>query len=197
MNFIDEGCREMIRVPRSHRRYSGMTDTPRIPLAHLTAPPNPDRRFRLMEVVRARLRERRYSRRTEQAYVHWIRRYIVYNDRRHPKELGEIDVRRFLSSLATDDRVAASTQNQALAAVTFLYDRVLDRPLTRIDGIQPARRSRHVPTVLSSAEIRAILAKLDEPFRLCAARGLIIQPTVANRAAWRIGRFCQFRAVNG
>jgi integron integrase len=99
--------------------------------------------------------------------VHWIRRYILYNDRRHPKELSEIDVRRFLSSLATEDRVAASTQNQALAAVTFLYDRVLDRPLTRIEGIQPARRSRHVPTVLSAAEIRAILSKLDEPFRLC------------------------------
>jgi integrase len=74
-----------------------------------------------------------------------------------------------LSGLAVEDRVAASTQNQALAALTFLYDRVLQRPLTRIEGIAPARQSRHVPVVLTPAEVRAILAKLDEPARLCAA----------------------------
>jgi len=122
-----------------------------------------------MEIVRRKLRERRYSRRTEEAYVHWIRRYIVDNDRRHPRDLGESEVQRFLSALAVEKRVAASTQNQALAALTFLYDRVLERPLARIEGIAPARRSRHVPVVLSPAEIRAILANLDGPARLCAA----------------------------
>jgi site-specific recombinase XerD len=126
-----------------------MPEPIRIPLSHLTASPDPSRRFRLMEIVRRRLRERRYSRRTEEAYVHWIRRYIVFHGRRHPRELGEVDVRRFLSSLAADEGVAASTQNQALSAITFLYDAVLDRPLTRIDGVAPAKRSRRIPVVLS------------------------------------------------
>jgi len=142
---------------------------PLIPMSHLTDAPNPERTFRLMEVVRRKLRERRYSTRTEEAYVHWIRRYIMYNDRRHPRDIGEAEVKRFLSALAVDEGVAASTQNQALAALTFLYDQVLERPLTRIEGIAPARRSRHVPVVLSPAEIRAILGKLDDPIRLCAA----------------------------
>ena len=145
------------------------TMSPRLPLSHLVAPPDPERRFRLMEIVRRRLRERRFSRRTEEAYVHWIRRYIVSAGRRHPRELGEEDVRRFLSSLAVEERVAASTQNQAHSALTFLYDHVLERPLTRIDGIQPAKRSRHVPVVLSPAEVRAVLNHLKDPARLCAA----------------------------
>src|SRR5215208_4639313 len=146
-----------------------MSEPPLIPLTHLTAPPNPERRFRLMEIIRRRLRERRYSRRTEEAYVHWIRRYIVYTGRRHPREFGELEVRQFLSRLAVEERVAASTQNQALSAITFLYDRVLERPLTRIEGIQPAIRSRRVPVVLSREEVRAILARLNDPTRLCAA----------------------------
>jgi integron integrase len=137
-------------------------------MSHLTAAPNPARPFRLMEIVRRKLRERRYSRRTEEAYVHWIRRYIVSNDRRHPNDLDEAAVRRFLSSLAVEYELAASTQNQALAALTFLYDRVLDRPLTRIEGIAPARGSKHVPVVLSQREIRSIVRALPETVRLCA-----------------------------
>jgi integron integrase len=150
------------------RRDCGMSG-PRIPPLHLTAPPDPTRQFRLMEIVRRALRERRYSRRTEQAYVHWIRRYIVHHGHRHPRELAEADVREFLSNLAVTAHVAASTQNQALAALTFLYDAVLDRPLTRIEGIAPARRHTRVPTVLSQREVRALLAKLEDPIRLCAA----------------------------
>ena len=145
-----------------------MSLRPQIPLTHLTAPADPNRRFRFMEVVRRRLRERRYSRRTEEAYVHWIRRYIIFHGRRHPRDLGESEMRRFLTMLSADARVAASTQNQALAAITFLYDGVLERPLDRIDGITPARRSAYVPVVLSESEIRMILDTLKEPFRLCA-----------------------------
>lgn len=140
---------------------------PLIPLPHLTGPSNPERRFRFMEIVRRRLRERRYSPRTEEAYVYWIRRYIIYHERRHPRDMAEEEVRRFLSALAVEEHVAASTQNQALAALTFLYDAVLDCPLTRIEGIQPARGSRHVPVVLSPGEIRAMLTILDEPVRDC------------------------------
>ena len=146
-----------------------MVDPIRIPLPHLTAAPDGERRFRFMEIVRRCMRERRYSRRTEEAYVYWIRRFIVRFDRRHPRELGEPEVRAFLSELAVKERVAASTQNQALAALSFLYERVIERPLARIDGIQPARRSRHVPVVLSPREIEAIFAHLEEPVRLCAS----------------------------
>jgi integron integrase len=122
-----------------------------------------------MEVVRARLRERRYSGRTEQAYVFWIRRFVQHHGRRDPREMGESAVRDFLSHLATRERVAASTQNQALAALTFLYDAVLRRPLERVDGIAPARRSRRLPVVLSQGEVRELLRRLRDPLRLCAA----------------------------
>jgi integron integrase len=143
--------------------------TPPIPLAHLTSAADPARRFRLLEQVRHRLRERRYSPRTEQAYVAWIRRYVLFHDRRHPRDLDERAVRDFLSHLARDGQVAASTQNQALAALCFLYSVVLGRPLDRVDGITPARRSRRVPVVLSQREIRGILRRLSDPVRLCVA----------------------------
>jgi integron integrase len=83
--------------------------------------------------------------------------------------LGEEAVRQFLSALAVEERVAASTQNQALAALTFLYDGVLQQPLERVDGIAPAHRSRHVPVVLSETEIRSVLRNMADPARLCAA----------------------------
>jgi integron integrase len=140
---------------------------PLIPLAHLGVS-DPERKYRLIEVVRARLRERRYSPRTEQAYVFWIRRYVQFHGRRHPRELGEPGVRSFLSHLAIQEHVAASTQNQALAALTFLYDAVLRQPLARVDGIVPARRARRVPVVLSQREVRALLGRLRDPARLCA-----------------------------
>ena len=141
---------------------------PRIPEPHLMASAQPDRRYRLMETVRTQLRAKRYSVRTEQAYVYWIRRYVVFHDRRHPRDLDAESVRVFLSHLATVDRVAASTQNQALAALLFLYDIVLKEPLERIEGIAPARRSRYVPVVLSQREVRELLARLPVPARLCA-----------------------------
>jgi integron integrase len=77
-------------------------------------------------------------------------------------------VQHFLSALAVDDNVSASTQNQTLAGITFLYDHVLERPLMRIEGMEPARRSRYVPVVLSEHEVRAVLDRLGEPYRLCA-----------------------------
>ena len=116
-----------------------------------------------MERVRRRLRERRYSERTEEAYVHWIRRFIVENGRRHPSDLGEPDVARFLSSLVLKDQVAASTQNQALAALQFLYAHVLRRPLARVEGVVPARRPRRLPVVLSQREVRGILREAGGP----------------------------------
>src|SRR5688572_5439620 len=117
---------------------------PPIPLSHLEAPPDPTRRLRLLEIVRLRMRERRLSERTERAYVGWIRRYVLFHDRRHPGDMGAEEVRAFLGDLAVK-RVAAATQIQALAALSFPYDVAIGRPLVRIEGIAPARRSRHVP----------------------------------------------------
>lgn len=144
-----------------------MPDPSLVPLAHLVAPPDPGRRYRLLEIVRSCLRERRYSRRTERAYVGWIRRYVLFHGRRHPRDLGSTHVREFLSALAVEDRVAASTQNQALAALLFLYEHVIGRALARVDGITPARSSRRVPVVLSQREVRALLRHLQDPVRLC------------------------------
>ena len=141
---------------------------PPIPESHLDAEPNPDRRLRFMEVVRRRLRERRYSPRTEQAYVHWIRRFVGFHDRRHPRELAEADVEAFLSALAVELQVSASTQKQAWAALVFLYDRVLARPLGDSSKFAPARVSTGVPTVLSEREVRALLRLLPPVPRLCA-----------------------------
>jgi len=160
---------DRFRLTPSRRRDSAMSEPPRIPLTHLTGPPDPGRRFRLIEMVRRRLRERHYSRRTEETYVEWIRRFIVFHGRRHPRELGEAQVQEFLSRLAVEEHVAASTQNQALAALKFLYDRVLDRPLAALEALAPAARSRHVPVVLSQREVRAIMALLTQPAALCVA----------------------------
>ena len=140
---------------------------PPIPLAHLEAAPDPARKYRLLELVRRRMRERRYSPRTIEAYLFWIKRYILFHDRRHPRDLGEPEVSRYLSFLATDRGVAASTQNQALAALTFLYDAVLRRPLSRMEGITPAHRPRRLPVVLSQREVRELIAHLPSRLRLC------------------------------
>lgn len=172
-------------MPDSSHDARREASRPLIPSTHLNGPPEPARRLRFLEIVRTKLRERRYSARTETAYVYWIRRFIVFHGRRHPANLGEVEVRAFLSALAVSDRVAASTQNQALAALLFLYEYVLARPLARVDGIAPARRARHVPVVLSQREVRMLLGVLPEPVRLCArlmyGSGLRVSECVALR----------------
>ena len=142
---------------------------PPVPLSHLEAPADATKRFRLLEIVRLRMRERRFSPRTQRAYIDWIRRYVLFHGRRDPRDMGAEEVRAFLSDLAVNRRVASSTQNQALAALAFLYDSAIRRPLVRIDGITPARRSRYVPVVLSQREVKLLLRALDEPARLCGA----------------------------
>ena len=114
----------------------------------------------------AALRARHYSRRTETAYVHWIRRFLLFHRGRHPCELAEGEVNRFLTHLAMQENVAASTQNQALAAVLFLYEHVLERPLNRIQGVVRARRPKRLPVVLTREEVEAVLGELDGEARL-------------------------------
>jgi integron integrase len=137
-----------------------------VPLAHLNAAPEPERKFRFMEIVRRALRERRYSARTQEVYEAWIRRYIVFSGRRHPADLDEADVRAFLSDLTVVKRVSASTQNQALGAIRFLYSAVVRRPLLPISDIAPAATPKRLPIVLSEKEVRTIIGRLREPDRL-------------------------------
>jgi integron integrase len=132
-----------------------------IPDSHLVGPPDPERRYRLLEQVRRMGRERRYSERTIRAYVQWIRRFVLHFGRRHPRELGSDHVREFLNSLTVERRVAPSTHNQALAALTFLYVQVLRAPFDRVPGIMPALRQRGVPTVVSLREIGLLLEQLE------------------------------------
>jgi integron integrase len=116
---------------------------------------------RLFEVVRARLRAKHYSPRTEEAYVGWIRRFVRFHRPRHPRALGEGDVTAFLTSLAVQQGVAASTQNQALSALIFLYGEVLGTELDRLRGLVRAQRPERLPVVLTREEVRRVLARLD------------------------------------
>ncbi len=116
---------------------------------------------RLMDEVRRKMRLKHYSLRTEQAYTAWIRRFILANDKRHPRELGGEDVERFLSMLATDGNVAAGTQNQALSALLFLYRQVLGIELPWMNNVVRAKRPQRVPVVLSVDEVTRLLAAMD------------------------------------
>lgn len=128
--------------------------------------------MKLLDRVRHVIRTRHLSYRTEQCYVHWVERFIRYHGIRHPDTMGAPEVEAFLSHLAVDGRVAASTQNQALGALLFLYKCVLEREIGRLDAVR-AKRPVRVPTVLSRDEIRALLRAIDgvsktEPYGLMA-----------------------------
>ena len=116
---------------------------------------------KLLDLVRKRLRVKHYSLRTEETYLQWIRRFIYFHGKRHPRDLGGPEVEAFLSELATVGRVAASTQNQALSALLFLYREVLEIELPWLDGLVRAKRPARVPVVLTESEVRLLLARLD------------------------------------
>jgi len=115
----------------------------------------------LLTVVRWAIRVRHYSRRTEQAYVRWVRAFVRYHGRRHPRELGEAEVRSFLTDLAVRAKVGASTQNQAASALLFLYNEVLGRPMRRTAGVVRAREPVRLPVVLTPEEVRRVLAVMS------------------------------------
>lgn len=116
---------------------------------------------KLLDRMRSELRVRHMSLRTERSYVAWARRFILFHDRRHPKEMGAREVTAFLSHLATERRVSASTQNQAKAALLFLYKRVLGVDLPWLDEIVQAKRTRRLPVVLSPQEVRSLLDHME------------------------------------
>jgi integron integrase len=119
--------------------------------------------------VRTVLRSRHYSPRTEEAYVHWIRRFILFHQKRHPADLAEPDIERFLSALAIERRVSASTQNQAFAALLFLYENVIERKLNWLENVVRAKRPERLPVVLTRAEVGAVLEAMDGVEKLCAS----------------------------
>jgi integron integrase len=123
---------------------------------------------RLLDRVREEIRSRHYSRRTEKAYVAWIRRYIFFHGKRHPLEMGGPEVSKFLTSLAVDGQVAASTQNQALSPLLFLYRHVLQQDLPWLDGVVRAKRTVRLPVVLTRDEIRAVIGQLRGTQRIMA-----------------------------
>lgn len=116
---------------------------------------------KLLDEVRQAIRTRHYSYRTEKAYVHWIKRFIFFHNKRHPAEMGEAEIGRFLSSLATDSHVSASTQNQALNALLFLYREVLKKDIGYVNGVVRAKRPHRLPVVLTRQEVRSIVGFLD------------------------------------
>ncbi len=127
----------------------------------MAAPPK-----KLLDQVREAIRIKHYSYRTEESYVYWIRRFILFHGKRHPKEMGKAEIEAFLSHLAIEEQVAASTQNQAFSALLFLYRTVLNQPFEEpLDALR-AKRSRYLPTVLTKAEVLAVIEQLSGVYRL-------------------------------
>ena len=120
---------------------------------------------KLLDQVRDAIRVKHYSYSTEKTYVYWIRRFILLHNKRHPNEMGTPEVTQFLTHLAVTEHVAATTQNQALNAIVFLYRVVLQRELVGIDAVR-AKKSRYLPTVLTPEEVQQVISHLDGVYKL-------------------------------
>jgi integron integrase len=116
---------------------------------------------KLLDQVRHACRVRHFSLRTEDSYVQWCKRFILFHHKRHPKEMAEPEVNTFLTHLAVEGHVAASTQNQALAALLFLYEHVLGQPLDRLEGVVRAKRPKRLPVILTRTEVLRVLNHLE------------------------------------
>ena len=122
----------------------------------------------LLEVVRERIRAKHYSRRTEQSYTSWIRRFVNFYHKKHPRDMGAPEVEAFLTHLVVNGKVSAATQTQALSALLFLYKEVLGMDVPWMDGMVRAKASIRIPTVLSVNEVHRLLACLDGVYSLMA-----------------------------
>ena len=123
---------------------------------------------RLLDQIRERIRYKHYSLRTEQAYVQWVRMFVKWHGLRHPRDMGRDEIEAFLAMLANERRVAASTHNQALSALLFLYREVLGVDLPWLDGVQRPRTPKRIPSVLTVAEVAVVLAALPPDMALLA-----------------------------
>ncbi len=118
---------------------------------------------KLLDQLRGRIRVKHYSIRTEQAYVHWVKRYLFFHGMRHPNLMGKVEIEKFLTSLAVERNVSASTQSQALSALLFLYREVLKVDLPWLSELTRAKKPARLPTVLTQQEVRSLLNYVDEP----------------------------------
>ena len=121
---------------------------------------NGNRPKMLLEVVSDTIRHKHYSHRTEKSYLQWIKRYVTFHHKRHPREMGKVEVEAFLTYLAVEGKVAASTQNQAFNAILFLYRGVLDQPLENVQAFR-AKQTTYLPVILTPQEVRIIIAERD------------------------------------
>ena len=128
----------------------------------------PGNKPKLLQRVRDVVRRKQYSIRTEQVYVDWIKRFILYHKKRHPSEMGEEEVAEFLTHLARDRNVAPATQNQALSALLFLYKEVLKQDIGWLQNVERARKPSKLPVVLSHAEMKRVFAHLHGVSKLMA-----------------------------
>ena len=146
----------VIITPLTLLKLAPLTDNNR-PIGYVCAMPTP----KLLDQARNVARMRHLSLSTERAYVGWIRRYILFHNKKHPKEMAEMEIRQFISDLAVNAKISASTQTVALSALLFLYRDVLKKPLPYIDQIERAKPSKKLPVVLTRSEVQAVLARLD------------------------------------
>ncbi len=131
--------------------------------------PTPAKQPKLLDRLCEALRSRHYSRRTEQCYCHWVKRFIFFHHVRHPAEMAEPEINAFLTHLAVKEKISASTQNQALSALLFLYRHVLDRVIGDLGDVIRARKPKRLPVVMTREEARAVLSHLEGDKRLMAA----------------------------
>jgi len=124
---------------------------------------------KLLEQVGIEVQTRHYSRRTEKTYRNWIKQFVLFHNKRHPKQMGEIEVNQFLSHLATRRNVSASTQNQALSAILFLYKNILHKELGDFGDVIRAKHSRKIPVVFTKDEVKRILTQLIDEKQLMAS----------------------------
>jgi integron integrase len=123
---------------------------------------------KLLDQLRDRIRLKHYSRRTEDVYLDWAKRYILYHNKRHPQEMGKKEIEGFLTYLATERQVAAATQNQAKAALQFLYTEVLEIQLPWLDEVEQAKKPKRLPVVLTEKEVHSLLAHVPQAYALLA-----------------------------
>jgi integron integrase len=155
-----------VPLPKDIRDRTHPASTRIVPLT----PTQPTRQKpKLLDLLREALRSRHYSRRTEATYCNWVKRFIFFHHVRHPAEMAEAEINAFLTHLAVKERVSASTQNQALSALLFLYRRVLGREIGDLGEVIRARKPKRVPVVMTREEVKAVLNQLTGDKRLMAS----------------------------
>ena len=151
---------EVPRPPAANRLSLGGAFRPPSAAPSHTATPVATPQPRLLAQMREALRSRHYSPRTEQSYCHWVKRFVLFHKLRHPSEMAEPEINAFLTHLPVQEQVSASTQNQALSALLFLYRHVLARPIGDLGAVVRARRPKRLPVVFTRAEVKAVLGNL-------------------------------------